>query len=82
MMILVIIEGGSPMIFHTCVTSTHTREVSLGGTEHRCTLAAKSPLFGDRGIMAITSDDSVLWIDHEGNATPFNGPDSVQTPHP
>ena len=50
-----------------------TDSVTFNGKEHRCTLAAKSPLFGDKGIMAITSEDVVIWIDREGKATPFNG---------
>lgn len=54
-----------------------TDTITLSGAQHRCTLAAKSPMFGDAGVMAITTDDVIVWIDREGRATPFTGPESV-----
>ena len=60
-----------------CDITPFTDEITLNGTPHRCTLAAKSPLFDNRGMMAITENDTVVWIDSAGKATPFNGPDSA-----
>jgi hypothetical protein len=62
---------------HFCDIYPFTDSITLNGTQRSCTLAAKSPLFGDGGIMAITTDDTVVWIDRDGKATAFSGPDSV-----
>jgi hypothetical protein len=60
-----------------CDIYPYTNSVIVNGSQQQCTLAAKSPLFGDGGVMAITTQDTVLWIDAAGKATPFNGQDSA-----
>jgi len=64
-------------ILHLCDIYPFTNSVVVGGASHRCMLAAKAPSFGDSGIMAITFDDTVVWIDRDGKVTPFTGPDSI-----
>ncbi len=54
-----------------------TDTVTFNGAQHRCSLAAKSPSFGDGGVLAITTEDVVLWIARDGSVTPFDGADSV-----
>ena len=62
---------------HLADIYTFTDTIMLSGVQHRCTLAAKSPMFRDDGVLAITTEDVIVWIDRDGKATPFNAPDSV-----
>src|SRR5512145_1180736 len=41
-------------ITHLADIYAFTDTITLSGVQHRCTLAAKSPMFGDAGVMAIT----------------------------
>src|SRR5262245_31558544 len=40
---------------HLCEIYPFTESVTFNGEQHQCTLAARSPLFGDKGVMAITT---------------------------
>jgi hypothetical protein len=54
-----------------------TNSYTINGTRCCCTLAARSPLFADRGVMAVTSEGTVLWVDRDGKATSFSETGSV-----
>ncbi|SRR5260370_27520349 len=46
---------------------------SVGATDYQCVLAAKSPLFRDRGFMVITTNDVLLWIDKDRGPIQMSG---------
>lgn len=60
-----------------CEIYTFTDHYTVRGSEYQCVLAAKSPLFRDRGFMAITTSDVLVWIDRQRGATAMSGPDST-----
>ena len=57
---------------HICDIYRFTDQITVGGENHECVLAAKSPMFGDEGIMAITTTDMLVWIRPDGEATALN----------
>jgi hypothetical protein len=56
-----------------CDIHAYAEHHSFGAKEYQCVLAATSPAFRDRGFMAITTNDVLLWIDKERGATPLSG---------
>ena len=60
-----------------CDIYRFTNSITLGQAQQQCVLAVKSPSFGEDGFMAITTNDTLVWIDRDGKATPFDGQDSA-----
>ena len=59
-----------------CEIYRFTNAITLGQTQQQCVLAAKSPSFEEGGFMAITTNDTLVWIDRDGKAKAFNGPEA------
>jgi hypothetical protein len=60
-----------------CYIYRFTNSITLGQTQQQCVLAAVSPAFGEDGFMAITTNDTLVWIDRDGKATTYNSPDAA-----
>ncbi|HXI69691.1 MAG TPA: hypothetical protein VNN22_04965 [Verrucomicrobiae bacterium] len=60
-----------------CDIYRFTNSITLGQMQQQCVLAAKSPSFEKDGFMAITTKDTLVWIDRSGKAISFNSPDAV-----
>jgi Rad3-related DNA helicase len=62
-----------------CEIYRFTNSITLGQTQQQqCVLAAKSSAFQEAGMMAITANDTLVWIDRDGKATPFNDSEAVK----
>ncbi|HEY3761591.1 MAG TPA: hypothetical protein VGN23_07580 [Verrucomicrobiae bacterium] len=56
-----------------CDIYQFTNNITIGQTQQQCVLAAKSPSFEDGGFMAVTTNDTLVWIDQSGKASALNG---------
>lgn len=61
-----------------CEIYRFTNSITIGQSQQQCVLAAKSSVFQEGGIMAITTNDTLVWIDKDGKATPFNDSEGVK----
>ena len=59
-----------------CEIYRFTNSITLGQTQQQCVLAAKSPGFEEGRFMAITTNDTLVWIDRDGKAKSIDGPEA------
>jgi hypothetical protein len=61
-----------------CEIYQFTEHYKVSGSDYECVLAAKSPIFRGRGLLAITTNNVIIWIDNNGRVIPATGPHSVE----